>query len=159
MPPAVDPKELQAQHQRYLALKDLIIDSNTRATTLGVAALKTVIVMNGAAAIALLAFLSQVVVKDAMATKLAGQMLQPLALLVWGVMAGGLATGFGYFRMYLEGHGYGAEIKKAGGLQPWGYAANGCLAVAIVLAVVAYALFAVGVLDAGEVLASMLKNR
>lgn len=158
MPPMPDPNEQRRRYETWERLKDLIIDSNKRATELGVVALRSAILINGAAAIALLAFLAHIIAKDGKPPAGAADMLMPLSLLVYGVMAGALATGFGYLRMFLEGWGYDAEIKKAGGLAPWGHAANVFLAFAIAATIGSYVLFAWGVHNAADVLAALLKS-
>jgi hypothetical protein len=159
MPPAGDPEEERKRHQRSIALKDFILDSNRRATELGVAALKTVLLINGAAAIALLAFLAQLAGRDGAAAAREAQLLGPLALLVYGVLSGAVAMGFGYLRMLFEGLGYGAEIKRPGGMKPWFRAAAGCLHAAIALAAAAYVLFGLGMFEASRVLAAMVAAR
>lgn len=114
MPPITDPNEEQARNQRYLHFKDMIIEANGHAKDLGVAALKIVLTINCAGAIALLAFIGQIAFKEGVIAQKLLVLLAPLKILIGGVLAAALASGFGYFRMFFEGYYYEAEIQRPG---------------------------------------------
>lgn len=153
--PAPDPNDEDGKRRRFEYYKDMIFDANARATELGVAALKSSMVINGAAAIALLAFIGQAAIGDGTAPRLLG----PLKLLVGGVLTAALATGFGYLRMYFESLFYIFEIKKPDTGKKWMTAANGSLYAAIALAFISYVLFAVAMFQSGDALNALMVSK
>ena len=152
-----DPDQ-QRKYQHFLNLKDLIVDANQRATDLGIAALKAVMLINGAAAAALLAFIGQVGSKGGIEGPKITQLLPPLKLLVAGVLVAALATGFGYMRMFFEGVSYAAELKKPTSGEVWVNVANGFLFGAILLTVVSYVLFGRGMWFVADAIRAILQS-
>ncbi|HTY65488.1 MAG TPA: hypothetical protein VMH36_02480 [Alphaproteobacteria bacterium] len=155
MPPTISAEEQQRRHQKFLHLKDMIIDGNKRATDLGLAALKAVMIINGSGAAGLLAFISQMAKDDR--GKAAAPLIGSVRILVAGVAAAALAVMFGYLRMYFESVGYGREIQKDGALYRWVVVANVCLWCAIVLTGLAYVAFIMGMLDGAHTIRSILE--
>lgn len=147
----------QRRYQHFLNLKDLIVDANQRATDLGIAALKSVMLINGAAAAALLAFIGQVGSKGAIEGSKITHLLPPLKFLVGGVLVAALATGFGYMRMFFESVAYAAELKKPGTGKVWTNTGNGFLYGAIVLTIASYVLFGCGMWFAADAIRGILQ--
>lgn len=144
---AIDPKEQEALHQRFLHFKDLIIDSNKRATDLGIASLKIILAINGAGAIALLAFIGQIAFKEGVIAQKVLVLLTPLKILIGGILTAAIASGLGYFRMFFESLFYEAEINKPGTGQKWIRAAMVSLYLAFIMAVSAYVIFGYGMME------------
>lgn len=102
----------QQQTQLWGYYKDYFIETNRGAVTLAGIALKAVITINGAAAIALLAFISYQWATTGAKSAIIPPMIDAVKYLVWGVFLGALATGLGYLRMYIEGFVYVTRIKR-----------------------------------------------
>ena len=58
MPPVAGPQQPNPQLERWLHYKDMILACNAGAIETGIMALKSAILLNGAAAVAVLAFIS-----------------------------------------------------------------------------------------------------
>ena len=138
MPIKKPPNDPQRAHDVFLHYKDLILESNKGAVDLAVMALKTAILINGAAAVALLAFISQVGIRNSGSADAVVQLMQPLGLFVAAVFCGALATGLGYLRMYFEGVFFAAEIKREKSGKPWMRLANLFQIIAIGLVISSY---------------------
>lgn len=96
---------------------DEILESARVAAAFASAALKSAILLNGAAALAILAFVANqwsAVAAGEEAVKDAAVLVPPLRHFVVGVFSAVLATGVGYFSAYAENRGlwYWVEDKK-----------------------------------------------
>ncbi len=138
MPP-VDPNNSpERKRQRALEHKEHVLENTKGSVSLGNTALRSAILLNGAAAAALLAFVSQRWVPG---VKLSGQLemiIFSLKDLVLGAFAGVVATGFGYLRMYFEGLYYIADIDGKSYAHRWVSVANVMLWIAIILVIYSY---------------------
>jgi hypothetical protein len=92
--------------------------------------LKSVILINGGASVALLAFIGNILARG-VSTSLASAYSLPLAHYVFGVLAGALATGSSYITQYSYVH----FDRKIGVFWHW---------VSVALVLVAYLLFGLG---------------
>ncbi len=138
MPP-VDPNNSPEKvRQRFLDLKEMVLENTKGSVSLGNTALRSAILLNGAAAAALLAFVSH---RWEPNVQLSGQLemiVYSLKDLVLGAFAGVVATGFGYLRMYFESLFYAAEIVGKPKAQRWVTVANVMLWIAIILVIYSY---------------------
>jgi len=96
-------KEEIERRNRFEAGIDYLKTVNEGAVQFALIALKTIILLNGAAAIAVLAYMGQIWKGVGPQPLILIDLSAVLSSLVIGVLAGGLATAFGYLRMFLEG--------------------------------------------------------
>ena len=153
--PAVDDSEnVKAEkYERWLSLKDLILESEKGAVSLGNMALRSAMILNGAAAIALLAFIANQWTPEAGVPASLEGVVEALKGLVIGVFSVVLATGFGYLRMFFGGFSLGKEVEKEGSGKCTARLAMGSLYVAIILVIYSYVRFGMAMMDVSNVFA------
>lgn len=143
----------QRQTQLWEYYKDYFIETSRGAITLAGIALKAVITINGAAAIALLAFISYQWAVTGTKSAIILPMVDAVEYLVWGVFLGALATGLGYLRMYIEGFVHVTQIRRVDP-EPLvfkiTFAGHVFQFLAIGFVVAAYILFVVGMTTAAD---------
>ena len=149
-----DDDEDQAESHRWLHLKESLFEANRGAVELAGITLKTAILLNGAAAIAVLAFIGQVWQPEGEQPALVAKMVAVLHDLVIGVFAAATATGFGYLRMYFEGWYLDSCVKTDDGKPVLLWLGNGFQFVAVVFVVYAYVRFWFAMKAAGVALGS-----
>lgn len=148
---------LRRQEVLYEARLRVMLESDRAALELGLLALKTAILMNAGAVVALLAFVGQLWGReqDVLAAVLRGSV--PF---VAGLIAGGVAVGIAYFyQCFVTANAYHAleeasEWGQAAKPKVWAYRSSRALAFPMVgLAAASYALFVWGAWDIVRTLA------
>ncbi|MCH9050503.1 MAG: hypothetical protein IIA72_05410 [Proteobacteria bacterium] len=141
-------QEAVAKHERWIHLKESVFECGKGAVELGGIALKTVILINGAAAVAVLAFITQLWQASGEQPAIMTSMVGVMSGLVVGVFAGALATGLGYLRMYFEGWYLHREIEKVDSGKAQMVLAIVFQVAAIILVIYAYIRFGVAMYQA-----------
>ncbi|MBI3452412.1 MAG: hypothetical protein HY057_06190 [Rhodospirillales bacterium] len=152
-----DSDEARRRYERETQLKESMIEANRRAADLGIAALKAALLINGAAAIALLTFVSQLALRDSALGPRAVPLVSPLTLLVLGVLSAALAIGLGYLRAYFETTIYSLAIMYPNQTKKRRRLAFICFGMGIICTIGSYAFFLAGILGAGNVIKALLE--
>ena len=142
----------QAQYNRWQQYKEMIYESYRGAISLGNMAFRAAILLNGAAAIAVLAFISSIWDKSGPQPEVIVQMGDALKWLVIGTTVAVVSTGFGYLRFNFEGLYLNRQVTYPNTWKWLSYLVN----IAVILAVVgvgaSYVLFAVAMFIANDAL-------
>ena len=141
-------QEAVAKHERWMHLKESVFECNKGAVEIGGIALKTAILINGAAAVAVLAFITQLWQASGEQPAIMTSMVGVLDSLLIGVFAGALATGLGYLRMYFEGWYLNREIDKVDSGKAQMILGNVFQVAAIILVIYTYYRFGDAMYDA-----------
>lgn len=150
MPPAVDPVK---QQQRLHQLKDFILENERGCIATGNAALKSAVLLNGATAAALLAFIAHQWTPGQPMMPTVSIVVGSINQLLFGVFSAVLATGFGYLRMFFGNLHLSNEAILDGSGGKYRHLANACVLLAIALTVNAYVWFGIAVWRASNALA------
>ena len=137
---------VQRSLAHYRALQDLGLELGRFAVTLGQVALRTVILINGAAAVAVLAFLGQIWDPAEGARELIPPMLAALSWFVSAVIAGGIATGLAYITQLLYTIAFQRERDEKSNVTAFRRWGVGCHGITTALVAFGYLAFLLGTL-------------
>lgn len=141
------------QEHRWKWFLPFYQDLTHQAAELGAVALKSIILLNGAAAIALLAFLGQVWAGTGGASDIAAKISPAIKAFVTGAFAGGLGTVFAYISAYFNLESVTIKAETGRGNNNWAYRVSvAAHAAAFLIVVYAYYRFGEGMSIASEAL-------